>query len=443
MNTMKERDIFEEILDSTQKHGMMAAHEIVDTVQQGWLHVNEFGGLPDLLEEDREGGHAERQQVDGGEDESAGDSEQEYDRAEDLIQAYFHSMGDIVILTREEERALSKSLKAGKDLLRAAVESMPVYREVEASFNACEQAEIISTGGEKNESILDKTLAIIDDVMMGRETMTDGENDSTYRREIDIEELKRNYVKITGAREIISKAKHVLIMHNLRLVVHVVKHYVGRGLSLLDLIQEGNIGLMKAIDKFDYRKGFKFSTYATWWIRQAALRALIDQAKTIRLPVHMMDIYNKIIKTSRELISNLGREPGKEEIAARLRIPVRKVEEILSAVQDPLTLQTPIGEDDSTLEDFISDDTDSSPYCQVERDMMSEYLLKILHTLAPREEQVIRMRFGIGVDRNYTLEEVGRSLSLTRERVRQIEGVAMRKLRHPKRGRLLKNMEMP
>jgi RNA polymerase primary sigma factor len=441
MNTMKERDIFEEILDTTQKHGMIAP-EIVDTVQQGWLHVNEFGGLPDIIEEDSRVDHAESQHVHGEEDGSADDREQEFDRAEDLIQAYFHSMGDIVILTREEERALSKSLEDGRDMLRAIVASMPVYREVEASLDACEKEEIISTGGEKNERILDKALAIIDDVMLGRETMTDGENDSTYRREIDIEELKRNYAKITGAREIISKAKHALIMHNLRLVVHVVKHYVGRGLSLLDLIQEGNIGLMKAIDKFDYRKGFKFSTYATWWIRQAALRALIDQAKTIRLPVHMMDLYNKIIKTSRELISTLGREPRKEEIASQLRIPVRKVEEILSAVQDPLTLQTPIGEDDSTLEDFISDDTDSSPYCHVERDMMSEYLLKILHTLAPREEQVIRMRFGIGVDRNYTLEEVGRSLSLTRERVRQIEGVAMRKLRHPKRGRLLKNMEM-
>lgn len=408
MNTMKERDIFEEIIDSTQKHGMMAAHEIVDAVQQGWLQVNEFGGLPDLLDEDRIVDHAESQHVHGEEDGTADDREQEFDRAEDLIQAYFHSMGDIVILTREEERALSKSLEDSRDMLRAIVESMPVYRQVEASFDACGQEEIISTGGEKNKSILDKTLAIIDDVMMGRETMTEEENDSTLRREIDIEALKRNYVKITGAREIISKAKHALVMHNLRLVVHVVKHYVGRGLSLLDLIQEGNIGLMKAIDKFDYRKGFKFSTYATWWIRQAALRALIDQAKTIRLPVHMMDLYNKIIKTSRELISTLGREPGKEEIASQLRIPVRKVEEILSAIQDPLTLQTPIGEDDSTLEDFISDDTDSSPYCHVERDMMSEYLLKILHTLAPREEQVIRMRFGIGVDRNYTLEEVGR-----------------------------------
>jgi len=404
--------------------------------------MDDYGELLDLFKEDRRVDHAESQHVHGEEDGSADDREQEFDRAEDLIQAYFHSMGDIVILTREEERALSKSLEDGRDILRAIVASMPVYRKVEASLDARGQEEIISTGGEKNESILDKTLAIIDDVMMGRETMTDQENDSTFRREIDIEELKRNYVKITGAREIISKAKHALIMHNLRLVVHVVKHYVGRGLSLLDLIQEGNIGLMKAIDKFDYRKGFKFSTYATWWIRQAALRALIDQAKTIRLPVHMMDLYNKIVKASRELIANLGREPRKEEIAARLRIPVRKVEEILSAVQDPLTLQTPIGEDDSTLEDFISDDTDSSPYCHVERDMMSEYLLKILHTLAPREEQVIRMRFGIGIDRNYTLEEVGRYLSLTRERVRQIEGIAMRKLRHPKRGRLLKNMEM-
>jgi len=442
MNTMKERDIFEEIIYSPKRKGMISAHQLFDVLPREPLSMDDYGEILDLFEEDRRVDHAESQHVHGEEDGSADDREQESDRAEDLIQAYFHSMGDIVILTREEERALSKSLEDGRDMLRAIVASMPVYREVEASLDACGQEEIISTGGEKNESILDKTLAIIDDVMMGRETMTDEENDSTFRREIDIEELKRNYVKITGAREIILKAKHALIMHNLRLVVHVVKHYVGRGLSLLDLIQEGNIGLMKAIDKFDYRKGFKFSTYATWWIRQAALRALIDQAKTIRLPVHMMDLYNKIVKASRELIANLGREPRKEEIAARLRIPVRKVEEILSAVQDPLTLQTPIGEDDSTLEDFISDDTDSSPYCHVERDMMSEYLLKILHTLAPREEQVIRMRFGIGIDRNYTLEEVGRYLSLTRERVRQIEGIAMRKLRHPKRGRLLKNMEM-
>ncbi|MCJ7481593.1 MAG: hypothetical protein MUO31_01365, partial [Thermodesulfovibrionales bacterium] len=206
MNTMKERDIFEEILDTTQKYGMMAAHQLFDVLPREPLSMDDYGEILDLFEEDRRVDHAESQFVHGEEDGSADDREQESDRAEDLIQAYFHSMGDIVILTREEERALSKSLEDGRDMLRAIVESMPVYREVEASLDACEQEEIISTGGEKNESILDKTLAIIDDMMMGRETMTDEENDSTFRREIDIEELKRNYVKITGAREIISKA---------------------------------------------------------------------------------------------------------------------------------------------------------------------------------------------------------------------------------------------
>jgi len=443
MHTMKERDIFEGILDSIQKHGMMAAPEIDDTVQQGWLHMDEYGSFPDILKEVREGGHAERQQVDGGEDELADDSEQGYNKTEDLIQAYFHSMGDIVILTREEERALSKSLKAGKDLLRAVVMSMPLYKEVEASLGSCEQEEIVSMGAEEYELVIDKTLEIIDNLMLNRENIPVDKNQNTFGSEIGIDELKRNYADITRAREIISKAKHELIMHNLRLVVHVVKHYAGKGLSLLDLIQEGNIGLMKAIDKFDYRKGFKLSTYATWWIRQAALRALIDQAKMIRLPVHMMDLYNKIVKASRELITSLGREPRKEEIAERLRIPIRKVGEILAAVQDPITLQTPIGEDDSTLEDFISDNANSSPYCCLEKDMMTGYLLKILHTLTPREEQIIRMRFGIGIDRNYTLEEVGGYLSITRERVRQIEASAMRKLRHPKRCRLLRSMEMP
>jgi len=443
MHTMKERNTFDEIFDSPQQHGMLSTHEIGDTVQQGWLHMDEYIGLVDPLTESREGVYAQRQRISGGEDELRDDSGQEYDKTEDLIHAYFHSMGDIAILTREEERALSKSLKAGKDLLRAVVMAMPLYKEVEASVGFCEREEIISTGEETYEQILDKTLERMDHLMASAVTTHGEKQQSMFGNGIDGDELTRSYAKITRAREIIAKAKHELIIHNLRLVVHVVKHYAGRGLSLLDLIQEGNIGLMKAIEKFDYRKGFKLSTYATWWIRQAALRALTDQAKMIRLPVHMMDLYHKIMKVSRELISDLGREPRKEEIAERLRIPVRKVEEIFSAVQDPITLQTPIGEDDSTLEDFISDDAFSSPYCSVERDMMSEYLLKILHTLSPREEQVIRMRFGIGIDRNYTLEEVGRYLSITRERVRQIEVNAMRKLRHPKRGRLLKSMDMP
>jgi RNA polymerase primary sigma factor len=310
---------------------------------------------------------------------------------------------------------------------------------IEASFCTRDTGEGIITD-EENEGILDYTLKVIDN-LMGSGLALSERAESVFGNGISRDELERLYVKIEKARDVISKAKHALIIHNLRLVVHVVKQYVGRGLSLLDLIQEGNIGLMKAVDKFDYRKGFKFSTYATWWIRQSALRALIDQSKLIRLPVHTMDLYHKIIKASRELVSGLGREPKKEEIAAVLRVPVRKVEEIVSAIQDPLALQTPVG-DDATLEDFISDDTGASPYSYVERDMMSRYLLKILHTLTPREEKVIRMRFGVGVDRNYTLEEIGRYLSLTRERVRQIEANALRKLRHPKRGRMLRDMEI-
>jgi RNA polymerase primary sigma factor len=291
-------------------------------------------------------------------------------------------------------------------------------------------------------AVLNATLKILDDLMAGSGTAVVRVNERIFGRGIKRKDAERLHAKIAAVQELISRAQHALVIHNLRLVVHVVKQYTGRGLSLLDLIQEGNIGLMKAVDKFDYKRGFKFSTYATWWIRQAALRALIDQSKLIRLPVHMMDLYNKIVRVSRELLVSLGREPKKEEIAAHMQISIRKVEEIMAAVQDPLALQTPIGEDDSTLEDFISDDVNSSPYERLEKDMMSRYLQKILHTLTPREEKIIRMRFGIGLERTYTLEEVGRALSLTRERVRQIEVTAMRKLRHPVRYRLFKNMGM-
>jgi RNA polymerase primary sigma factor len=442
MHTMKERDIFEEIVDSAKLDGRMSAREQYDALPQVSLYMDEYGALLNPLAAFRGVDHTESRNVADHEDitEDEHEQEQEYDRTEDLIQAYFHSMGDIVILTRAEERALSKSLEYAQDMLRAIVKATPLYRDVEASCNPCDRGEEGITTEEENEGILDKTLNVIDNLMRAGVKTVSEKGQRLFGSHISIKEIERLYAKITGAREIMTRAKHALVIHNLRLVVHVVKQYVGRGLSLLDLIQEGNIGLMKAVDKFDYRKGFKFSTYATWWIRQAALRALIDQAKIIRLPVHMMDLYNKIVKASRELVSLLGREPKKEEIAAQLRIPVRKVEEIMSVVQDPIALQTPVGDDDSTLEDFISDDMKSSPYCHVEREMMTEYLLKILHTLTPREEKVIRMRFGIGADRDYTLEEVGKYLSITRERVRQIEANAMRKLKHPKRGRLLRNM---
>lgn len=359
-----------------------------------------------------------------------------------MIRAYFHSLGDIVILTREEERALSKILKDGKDMLWESVTSIPLYKKVEASFGALEPDDEMSREEDQKRKIIDATIRLSEQMMGG------GAHPPFSRSPVGLddgncacmEEAERRYKKIAAARDIISKAEHALITHNLRLVVHVVKRYAGRGLSLLDLIQEGNIGLIRAIEKFDYRKGFKFSTYATWWIRQAALRALIDQAKMIRLPVHMMDLYSKIVKVSRDMALDQGRQPDKEEIAARLRMPVSRIQEIMLAVQEPVTLQMPVGDDDSTLEDFVGDGAHLSPYSHVEKNMMSAYLLKILQTLKPREETIIRMRFGIGFDRNYTLEEIGRHLSITRERVRQIEIAAIRKLRHPKRKKLLKHM---
>ncbi len=255
---------------------------------------------------------------------------------------------------------------------------------------------------------------------------------------IKIDELKAMWDRITRARTLVSEAKSELVTRNLRLVINIAKHYMGRGLTLLDLIQEGNIGLMKAVDKFDYKKGFKLSTYATWWIRQAITRALIDQTKTIRVPVHMVEFYNKVTKAARELTQQLGREPSKEEIAKRLEVSTVKVEEALKAVQDPIALQTPVGEEDAKLEDFISDKDSPSPYFYTERNYITEQILSVLDTLTPREAEVIRMRFGIGFDKDYTLEEVGRHLSVTRERVRQIESKALRKLKHPSRRSELK-----
>jgi RNA polymerase primary sigma factor len=255
---------------------------------------------------------------------------------------------------------------------------------------------------------------------------------------IKIDILKEKWSKISKAKYLVLETKNELITRNLRLVVNIAKNYVGRGLPLLDLIQEGNIGLMKAVDKFKYEKGFKFSTYATWWIRQAITRALIDQTKTIRVPVHMMEFYNRVTKASRELTQQLGREPNNEEIAKKLVVPVRKVEEVFRAIQDPIALQTPIGDEDTELEDFIGDKMSPSPYSDAERIETSEQIQRVLRTLTPKEETVIRMRFGIGADRDHTLEEVGRYLSITRERVRQIEAKALRKLKHPSRLKALK-----
>ncbi len=252
-------------------------------------------------------------------------------------------------------------------------------------------------------------------------------------------ELKRTYQNIISGEQVAEAAKRELIEANLRLVVSIAKKYTNRGLQFLDLIQEGNIGLMKAVDKFEYRRGYKFSTYATWWIRQAITRAIADQARTIRIPVHMIETINKLIRTSRQLVQEYGREPTSEEIAKRMDIPVVKVRKVMKIAQEPISLETPIGEEeDSHLGDFIEDRGVISPAEAVININLKEQTEAVLKTLTPREEKVIKMRFGLDDGSEHTLEEVGQSFAVTRERIRQIEAKALRKLRHPSRSRKLR-----
>ncbi len=288
------------------------------------------------------------------------------------------------------------------------------------------------------------------------ESHAEEELDLTIPEGIAIDDPVRMYLKEIGKVPLLSSeeeislaqrieegdqwAKKKLAEANLRLVVSIAKRYVGRGMLFLDLIQEGNLGLIKAVEKFDYRKGYKFSTYATWWIRQAITRAIADQARTIRIPVHMVETINKLIRIERQLLQELGRQPLPEEVAKIMEMPVDKVREIMKIAQEPVSLETPIGEEeDSHLGDFIPDDEAPAPAEAAAFTMLKEQLINVLDTLTPREEKVLRLRFGLDDGRARTLEEVGKEFNVTRERIRQIEAKALRKLRHPSRSKKLKD----
>ena len=302
-------------------------------------------------------------------------------------------------------------------------------------LKAEEEVEAMETSQDMEQMLQGEGLALEDHVRMylkeiGKVALLTGDEELVLAKQMI--EGETEY-----ARE---SAKQKLVEANLRLVVSIAKRYVGRGMFFLDLIQEGNLGLMKAVEKFDYNKGFKFSTYATWWIRQAITRAIADQARTIRIPVHMVETINKVLRVSRQLLQELGHEASAEEIAEVMNIPVEKVRETMKIAQEPVSLETPIGEEeDSHLGDFIPDDDAPAPADAASYAMLREHLDEVLHTLTPREMQVLKLRFGFDDGRTRTLEEVGKEFNITRERIRQIEAKALRKLRHPSRAKKLKD----
>ncbi|NCN27924.1 RNA polymerase sigma factor RpoD [bacterium] len=337
------------------------------------------------------------------------------------MKSYVQTIEDVEIILR-------------KELSKVGCRTLDDFSELEAKFaDPSKKLEAYKQARGRTWDDLVPLVTLIDEQKTRLE-------ETELQSGLSIDKLKMMYDQIVEGERKADFSKARLVEANLRLVVSIAKKYTNRGLQFLDLIQEGNIGLMKAVDKFEYRRGYKFSTYATWWIRQAITRAIADQARTIRIPVHMIETINKLVRTSRYLMQEIGREPTPEEIAAKMELPVEKVRKVLKIAKEPISLETPIGEeDDSHLGDFIEDKSVINPSEAVINLNLSEQTRKVLATLTPREEKVLRMRFGIGEESDHTLEEVGQDFSVTRERIRQIEAKALRKLRHPSRAKRLKN----
>lgn len=394
----------------------------------------------------------------------------------DLVQTYFHSMGNIQVLSRKEEKKNFKEYKELKMKVKFLIESSNIFNflkniswiddndggenESESGYDGEDKKEracifcmgLMELIAEKSpkkfdeESCKNFKLAFAQFFRGKLEAVYEIDpekitiNSNGSRGSFQIQKISREWGCLKPAIDEMSQKKDFLIRHNLRLVINIAKNYTGRGLSFLDLIQEGNIGLMRGLDKFEPEKDYKFSTYATWWIRQAVTRALMDQAKTIRIPVHVGEFYHKVYKKNQELRQQLGRKPTYQEIAKGLNVKVEKVEDIFKVMTPSVSLHTPIGDNDSELGYLVEDETSPCPYSVAEKTEIYEQIERILETLTPKEAEVIRKRFGIGRERDMTLEQVGQDLKITRERVRQIEAKALKKLGHLSRSRKLKKL---